>query len=122
VKRKHALFISVLLGVAVLAGGLAVVRTAGLGASSTQAATVPDSVVAGKQAALDAYEVSLRAALARRPPKLPALVKARNPATGTAGATKVVYVRAQASPAQPADDGHETARESGGDEGGGFDD
>ncbi len=122
-KRSHAVVISLLLGVAIVAGGLAVLRTAGVGSSGQTAAAASDQLVAQRTAALDEYEASLRKALAEKPPKLPALTKASKPAPASVPTPKVVYVRAQA-PASPPHAGSSDEGDEHGDEGegGGFDD
>ncbi len=123
-KRRHAVVVSLLLGVAIVAGGLAVLRTAGVGSTGQTAAVASDQLVAQQKAALDTYEASLKKALAEKPPKLPALAKASKVTPASVPAPKVVYVRAQAPASVPrtgsGDEGDE--RGDGGREGGGFDD
>ncbi len=99
VNKKHALAISLAVGVAAIAGTVAATRTVHLGAGTS---TVPASstVVAQRAKALDRTEIALRKALAQRPPKLPPL-PAKIQGSGTpAGAPlaaapsqRVVYVR-----------------------------
>ena len=93
-KRTHALVISLLLGVALAAGSLAVIHTAS-GGSSGQG-TTSGAAIAKRKAALDSYETSLKAALAQKPPALPPLVKIpKAAAPAVSSAPRVVYVRAQ---------------------------
>ena len=123
-KRSHALAISLLLAVAVVAGGFAAFRTAGLGASST-GTVAADAKVARKTAQLDRFEKKLKAALAGKPPRLPALEK-RSSAASSGG--RIVYVQASAPAASATgtggepDDQHEGDDGGSGGEGGGHDD
>ena len=129
-KRTHALAISLLVAVAVAAGGFAAFKTVGLsGASATPVAA--NAAVAKKKAQLARYERKLKAALAKKPPKLPALEK-RTPASASGG--QVVYVQATAPAASASsgsgggepDDHYDDGGDDGGhaenDGGGGFDD
>ena len=72
--RKHAITISLAAALAAIAGTVAATKSVHLGhsaaATTTQSAS---SVVAQRSAALDRMEVSLRKALAQKPPKLPPL-------------------------------------------------
>ncbi len=82
-KRRHAFVISLLIGLAALAGLVAATRTAGLGRTSHRAAASP-AAIAARIRALDRTEASLRQALAQKP----------KPTRGQAARTqKVVYVR-----------------------------
>jgi hypothetical protein len=101
VNRKHALVISLAVGVAAIAGTLAATQTVKLGRHAAARATTPSSLIAQRKHALDRTAVALRKALKQRPPKLPAL-PARAPAVAsapvgyapaTSGAQRVVYVR-----------------------------
>ncbi len=84
--RKHALVIAVLLGLAMLLGSYAAIRTA---AFSTASATSTNAVISARQQRLDRAEQQLKAALARKPPALSATpVPASRPV-----AQKVEYVR-----------------------------
>ena len=93
--RKHALTISLAAALAAIAGTVAATKSVHLGhsaaASTTQSAS---SVVAQRSAALDRIEVSLRKALAQKPPKLPPLPQkvsgggARRSATSADGAAR----------------------------------
>jgi hypothetical protein len=96
-KGRHALIVSLLLAVAIVSGLIAVTRPAAGGTASASA--VSDAQIAARQQQLDRWEASLREALAKRPPKLPALPKRASPPADSSGGTRVVYVRAQAPPA-----------------------
>jgi hypothetical protein len=96
VKRRHILFIALMLGAAAAAGILAATRTVDVGrAASTP--RVSDETVAARSASLDRMERSLQRALDRRPPKLPKAPKVSDPssASGRAASSEggVVYVR-----------------------------
>jgi hypothetical protein len=104
VQRRHRVWIALLLGAAAAVGVMAVSRTVQLaGASQADAARVPASVVARRAHRLDLAEVSLRRALLRRPPRLPAVPRFNDPApapvraapapTMAAAPQRVVYVR-----------------------------
>jgi hypothetical protein len=82
VKRRHALLTSLLLGLAVVAGALALTRTMALG----QHAAVGDAQIARRAAQLDRAEAQVRRLRAQRPPAVPAAPAARS-------ATRVVVVR-----------------------------
>ena len=90
--RKHALLISLLLGVAVTAGAVAVTHTVGV-QKSAKAATASPRVIARQKAKLDRYEASLRTALKKKPPKLPALPVSQAQPSVAASAQRVVYVQ-----------------------------
>jgi hypothetical protein len=79
--RKHALLVSLMLGVALAAGTLAAVRTTHAGQPSVSSAKVSAASLAQRGRALDRVQASLHKALTRRPPKLP-----RVPSYGAAGA------------------------------------
>lgn len=81
-KRTHALAISLLLAVAVVAGAFAAYTTAGLGAESEPASALTTEIAA-REAELDRYEQELRTALAQEPPPPPSLAE-RSPAPGVA--------------------------------------
>jgi hypothetical protein len=96
VKRRHILFIALMLGAAAAAGVLAATRTVDVGrAASTP--RVSDEAVAAGSAKLDRMERSLRRALERRPPKLPRVPKVSGPSSASARTDSsevgVVYVR-----------------------------
>jgi hypothetical protein len=66
--RKHALIVSLILGLAVAAGGFAIVRTAKLGEPSAKAS---DAQLLNRERLLDRQQRALRRALDKRPPALP---------------------------------------------------
>ena len=71
-QRANAFVIALLLGAAVVIGSVAALKTAELkGASAQPAASA--RAIARRNARLDKVQISLRKALARRPPKLPSL-------------------------------------------------
>jgi hypothetical protein len=102
VKRRHALLTSLLLGLAVVAGALALTRTMALG----QHAAVGDAQIARRAAQLDRAEAQVRRLRAQRPPAVPAV-----PATRSA--TRVVVVRSARSHGEPYEHENE-GREAGG--------
>ena len=104
-KRRHALLTSLLLGLAVVAGALALTRTMALG----QHAAVGDAQIARRAAQLDRAEAQVRRLRARRPPAVPAV-------PGGEPATRVVVVRSGHSHGEPYE------REDAGHEDGGHDD
>jgi hypothetical protein len=120
-KRTHALIASLLLGVSVIAGAFAVTNTVGLGASAKRPPVSPQAI-AQRTARLDRYEASLRAALGKKPPKLPSVPQNETGSAAAASARRVVYVR----PAPVVVTRHlstdESEHESGSDEAGGGDD
>ena len=89
-KRRHALLTSLLLGLAVVAGALALTRTMALG----QHASAGDAQIARRAAQLDRAEAQVRRLRAERPPALPAAPAAQS-------ATRVVVVRASQSHGEP---------------------
>lgn len=101
-KRRHALLTSLLLGLAVVAGALALTRTMALG----QHAAVGDAQIARRAAQLDRAEAQVRRLRAQRPPAVPAV-----PATRSA--TRVVVVRSARSHGEPYEHENE-GREAGG--------
>ena len=132
---KHALTISLVVGIAAIAGTVAATKSIHLGRSAAKPAAASPGV-AKRSKALDRVEISLRKALKQKPPKLPSLpapVRGGAPVAGSGpaqGAQRVVYVR-------PAPiirhvhraGGHESEHESSADSehggdggGGGFDD
>ena len=99
-KRRHTLAISLLLGLTVVAGAFAAVRTSGvIGGSEPAAATASDSGIAAREDALDRWQLELEQALAEKPPKLPAVPEVP---VATAPAQQVVTV--QAAPAAGGED------------------
>ncbi len=105
-KKRHTLAISLLLGIAVVAGAFAAVRTIGvIGGTSSAAATTSEATITAREEALDQWQADLETALAKKPPELPAIPEVAAPA---APPQQVVTV--QAAPAAHAgedDDGHE---------------
>jgi hypothetical protein len=71
--RSHALAVSLLLGVATATGAYAVVQTGNIGHASTKPEVATDAAIAARSRKLDAWQASLRKALAQRPPALPPL-------------------------------------------------
>ena len=86
-KRRHALLTSLLLGLAVVAGALALTRTMALG----QHASAGDAQIARRAAQLDRAEAHVRRLRAERLPAAPA----------AQSAPRVVVVRASQSHGEP---------------------
>jgi hypothetical protein len=120
VKRTHVLAVSLLLAVAVVAGGFAAFKTVGLGSTSPAAAAGSAGTVAAKDAELDRLEESIQTALERRPPSLPPLAQREQPQDSGGG--EVVYVSAPANGASASvgedDDDHFEAEDESEHEGG----
>jgi hypothetical protein len=93
--RKHALLISLLLGLAAVVGLVAGLRTVGSAAPAARAGSVSTAAIVRRQHTLDRLEASLKRSLAQRPPKLPPLPSAAPPVAASAPARppQVVYVR-----------------------------
>ena len=89
-KRTHALLLALALGIAVVAGAFAALRTTQLGSRAT-ATNVSSTQIARQNAALNRAEATLRAELRRRPPRIPAL---------PAGTSASSALTAAAAPAQ----------------------
>jgi hypothetical protein len=91
--RSRALILSLGVGVAAVAGVFAATSTISLG-SEAKAST--DKQVAQRTAQLDRYEASLQKALAKEPPRLPAMQTGTAAAAGvqTTLPARVVYRRA----------------------------
>jgi C4-dicarboxylate-specific signal transduction histidine kinase len=83
-RKLNVIVIAGLLALAAVLGTVAATRTVSLGASARQASAAS---LQTRSKQLDAYQASLRRALERKPPALPALTKAA-PATG-----RVIYRR-----------------------------
>lgn len=113
--KTHATLISLLLGLAVVLGMFAAVRTTSLAARSSSADTAS---VVQRQQRLNRAEAQLRHALARRPPTLPAA--SRRPAP--VAAPRIAYVRPAPIVAPPASSGDHGDDEEHGAEKEGFDD
>jgi hypothetical protein len=110
--RTHAILISLLLGVAVVLGAFAAVRTTTVSAEPSSASA---ESIAVRQQRLDNVEAQLRRSLARRPPALPATSSA-----SVGVAPRVTYVRAPSTVSSAAsaehdaygeDEGHEEGYE-----------
>jgi hypothetical protein len=69
--RRHALIISLFLGLAALAGTIAATRTAQLGSPAAASAGGSSAALQRRTQLLDRQEAALHRALAKRPPKLP---------------------------------------------------
>jgi hypothetical protein len=98
--RKHLFVVVVLLGAAVVAGLLAVTRTAALG---TAASSATKAQITAKSRSLDRLETSLRQALAKKPPALTSAERS----SASAAAPRTVYVRAGSPSGQSYGDEHE---------------
>ena len=92
--HKHALIVSLMLGLALAVGTIAAVRTTQAAHPAATAGHVSSASLAQRSKALDRVEASLNRALARRPPKLPR-VPSFPPATAQAAAAppQIQYVR-----------------------------
>ena len=90
--RSRALILSLAVGLAAVAGVFALSHTLSLG---TQAHATTNQQVAQRAAHLDRYEASLRKALARKPPALPALpaLASATPLAQSAAPVRIVYHR-----------------------------
>jgi hypothetical protein len=105
VSRKHAITISVAVGLAAIAGTVAATKTIELSPAAAEPGTASHGAIAKRTAALDRAEIALRNALKERPPKLPPLPRRLPAARAQAGgssatgrppvatAPRVVYVR-----------------------------
>ena len=75
-KKSHVFVLAMLIAVGSALGTFALTRTTELGAKAREASTKDvDAAVAARTRQLNALEVSLRKALAKKPPKLPTLPK-----------------------------------------------
>lgn len=70
-RKAHAFVVSSLLAGSVVAGALAAMKTAHLGAAASKPSAVAGSVIAAQQGKLNGWSVSLRKALKAKPPALP---------------------------------------------------
>jgi hypothetical protein len=134
VNGKHALMISLAVGIAAIAGTIAATKTIHLGRSATTRPAAASSVIAQRTKQLDRAEIALKKALMQKPPKLPPLPATvpagRAPSAGVAPTQqqRVIYVRpAPIVHTIHRAGGHESEHESGdghesGSGGGGFDD
>ncbi len=85
--RKHALVVAVALAIAIVLGGFAAMRSAAL---SSSAQTTSTASITQRAHRLDRAERQLKAALARKPPALPAI---SSHSSSQGRATRVEYVR-----------------------------
>lgn len=83
--RTHTTLISLFLGLAVVLGVLAAIRTTALATRPNAASAVS---ITARQQRLNRAEAQLRRALTRRPPALPTSLRA-----SPAAATRITYVR-----------------------------
>lgn len=91
--RTRAFLVSLAVGLAAIAGVVALGQTLALGQSSHAAS---DRQIAARTARLDRYEASLRRALKQKPPALPAVPVASTTSPGAQSAAptaRVVYHR-----------------------------
>ena len=100
VNGKHALLISIAVGIAAIAGTIAATKTVHLGRSAATQPASASVTVAKRTKQLDRAEIALRKALKQQPPKLPPLpaaVPAGSAPIATAAAApqaqRVVFVR-----------------------------
>ena len=116
--RMNVAVIAGLLAVAAVLGTVAATHTVSLGAAQKQKA---NATVQSRAKQLAAYEASLRHALAKKPPALPAVPKTPAAPSVAAAQQRVVYRRPPAivvvKHTHHGDDGFESA--AGGDGGGG---
>lgn len=90
--RANAVLIALLLGAAVVVGSVAALKTAELKSASAKPAVSP-RVIARRNARLATAEIALRRALARKPPKLPAIPHFAPVSAAPAAPPVVRYVR-----------------------------
>lgn len=130
--RKHAVSISLAVGVAAIAGTVAATKSIHLGGHAAGSSKTPSALIAKRTKALDRTEIALRKALKQRPPKLPPLPATLPAATGSAASApapssqtqRVIYVRPAPIVRHVHRSGgeHEAERGSKDEGGGGFDD
>lgn len=99
-RNANTFVLAMLLGVAAALGTSAVLHTVQLGAAATKASTVPNRLIARRTAKLNRAEVSLRRALAKKPPKLPRVPHFKQVHVPPTPAASAAPVAAQA-PAPP---------------------
>lgn len=81
-RKSHVLVLAALIAVGSALGTYALTRTTELGVKAREASTKDvDAVVTARTRQLNALEISLHKALAKKPPKLPALPKLKKPPT-----------------------------------------
>lgn len=98
---KHAVPISLAVGVAAIAGSFAAAKTVQLGGQVAGPAKTPSALIAERTKALDRAEISIRKVSKQRPPKLPPLPAtipgAARSSVGTSApglrAQRVIYAR-----------------------------
>lgn len=104
-RKSHVVVLALLIAVGSILGTYALTRTTELGVQAQEASSKNiDAVVAARTRQLNALETSLRQALAKKPPPLPALpkIKAQPPQpTPRVYASAPVTVTRVASPAPP---------------------
>jgi hypothetical protein len=86
--RKHAILVTLVLGLAAVLGTMALGRTLGLGTAASKA---NDALISRRTKQLDRFEASLKRQLAVKPVALPAT--AETPIASTRAPQRVVYVR-----------------------------
>lgn len=111
-KRIHTFIIVLALGVAGVAGTYAALQTVTLGQAST---AVSDQQIRDRQQALDRVEANLRKAAKQRPPKLPALPKTSQRATGSSARVTTQVSHLSSGGSSGSDDGDHQESEDGGD-------
>ena len=120
--RFNVAVIAGLLGLAVVLGTVAATHTVALGTAQKQKA---NATVQSRTKQLAAYEASLKRALAKKPPALPAVPKTPAAPSVPAAQQRVVYRRPPAivvvKHTHHGDDGYESAAGGGGGDGGGGD-
>lgn len=89
----HRIAIAAILGLAVIAGLVALTRTLELGSAPHTAGPPTAAAIAARSHRLDRAQAALRAALARRPPPLPAVPTYAAPSTPAPAVRQVTYVR-----------------------------
>jgi hypothetical protein len=102
-RKIDAILLAVLLAVAAVLGTLAVTRSVRLGMQSkTNTSQNVDAIVAAHTRKLNANEAALRRALAKKPPKLPALpVATSSPRTSSVQTQPIVVVTRAPSAVAP---------------------
>jgi hypothetical protein len=96
--RKHALFISVAVACALVAGVFAAVRTTELGASASTGNTLSDRELTTRDRQLDRLARRIDEHARKRPPKLPAL---RMPSRSGSGSSAVLSSNSGPGPSGP---------------------
>jgi hypothetical protein len=100
-KKSHVFVLAVLIAVGATLGTYALTRTTELGVQARTASSKSvDAAVAARARQLNALEISLRKALAKKPPALPTLPKLKAPQPSQPAPR--VYTRAPVTAAAPA--------------------